>query len=275
MFVFVCWSVGGPLAVSRFSIDHRDEGECINVCNRKTHPCLHEYLACFDLLETAATTACMLTNAMIVDSPVTVKPYFEDDTTDDAQENKPRARILAELLAAGYKIQDAIIEKGLELDAKLGVTGRVQGYVETVKATAIAQAHAIDEKFKVTEKASELDNKYHVQDRVNAAVEQGIGYKDQVWTSVLCRVASEFVGGRIRLKVSHAIFYFFMLQALQSAPGQKVTNIAVQVKDQIAAVHHEARRIADEKKTKGHAQSGEAAEAQTEAPAEVPATKEA
>ncbi|KAK3816371.1 MAG: hypothetical protein J3Q66DRAFT_342333 [Benniella sp.] len=192
--------------------------------------------------QTAATTACMLTNAMIVDSPVTVKPYFEDNTTDDAQENKPRARILAELLAAGYKIQDAIIEKGLELDAKLGVTGKVQGYVETVKATAIAQAHAIDEKFKVTEKASELDNKYHVQDRVNAAVEQGIGYKDQ---------------------------------ALQSVPGQKVTNIAVQVKDQIAAVHHEARRIADEKKAKSQAQSGEAGEAHTEAPAEVPATKEA
>lgn len=124
---------------------------------------------------------------MIVDSSVNVKLFFEEYNHGDSQENKPRARILAELLAAGYKIQDTIIEKGLEIDAKLGLTNRIQGYVEAAKAqaitakdSAVAQAHVLDEKFKVTEKATEIDNKYHVQDRVNAAVEQGKDIGNQV-----------------------------------------------------------------------------------------------
>lgn len=178
---------------------------------------------------------------MIIDSAVTVKHYFEEEDQSDAQENKPRARILAELLAAGYKIHDQIIEKGIEIDAKFGVTTKLNSYVESAKA----QAQALDEKFKVSEKATELDHKYHVQDRVNAAVEQGKDYSNQ---------------------------------ALQSAPVQKVTGIAVQVKDQIAAVHNEARRIADEKKVVAAAQAHAAEEAKAPeeetpvaAPSEVPA----
>lgn len=164
--------------------------------------------------ESAAKTACMLTNAMIVDSQISVKPYFEElADNDQAQENKPKATVLAEILAAGYQLQDQIIEKGLEIDAKYGLTGRIQAYVEAAKV----QAKNIDEKYHVTAKATELDNKYHVQDRVQAAVGQGLDYSNQ---------------------------------ALQSAPGQKVTGIATQVKEQIAAVHYEARRLADEKKTK-------------------------
>ncbi|KAF8979766.1 hypothetical protein BGZ46_005085 [Entomortierella lignicola] len=161
----------------------------------------------------AAKTACMLTNAMIVDSQIVVKPYFEEADSGDSQEAKPKATILAEILAAGYQLQDTIIEKGLEIDAKYGVANKINAYVEAAKA----QAQALDEKYKVTEKASELDNKYHVQERVNAAVGQGIGYSNQ---------------------------------ALQTAPAQKVAGVAVHVKEQIAAVHHEARRIADEKKAK-------------------------
>ncbi|KAG0316824.1 hypothetical protein BG000_004706, partial [Podila horticola] len=128
--------------------------------------------------ESAAKTACMLTNAMIVDSQISVKPYFEDsaDSSENvAQENKPKVTVLAEILAAGYGIQDQIIEKGLEIDAKYGFVGRIQSYVEAAKA----QAKTLDEKYHVTAKATELDNKYHVQDRVNAAVGQGIDYSNQ------------------------------------------------------------------------------------------------
>jgi len=169
--------------------------------------------------ESAAKTACMLTNAMIVNSQISVKPYFEEtsDSGDHtSQENKPKVTVLAEILAAGYTLQDQIIEKGLEIDAKYGFVGRIQAYVEAAKA----QAKTLDEKFQVTAKATEIDHKYHVQDRVNAAVGTGIDYSNQ---------------------------------ALQSAPGQKVAGVAVQVKEQIAAVHYEARRLADEKKTKAGA----------------------
>ncbi|KAF9428317.1 hypothetical protein BGZ94_002789 [Podila epigama] len=167
--------------------------------------------------ESAAKTACMLTNAMIVDSQISVKPYFEEpgEASGDnvPQENKPKVTVLAEILAAGYGIQDQIIEKGLEIDAKYGFVGRIQSYVEAAKA----QAKTLDEKYHIAAKATELDHKYHVQDRVNAAVGTGLDYSNQ---------------------------------ALQSAPGQKVAGVAAQVKEQIAAVHYEARRLADEKKAK-------------------------
>ncbi|KAG0211326.1 hypothetical protein BGX28_008149 [Mortierella sp. GBA30] len=187
--------------------------------------------------ESAAKTACMLTNAMIVDSTITVKPYFEESAESEdhaAQENKPKVTILAEILAAGYTLTDQIIEKGLEVDNKYGFVGRIQSYVEAAKK----QAQTLDEKYQVTAKATELDHKYHVQDRVNAAVGQGIDYSHQV---------------------------------IQTAPGQKVAGVASQVKEQIAAVHYEARRIADEKKAKvSHASSSTA-----EAPAAAPAEKTA
>ncbi|KAF9435242.1 hypothetical protein BGZ76_006657 [Entomortierella beljakovae] len=164
--------------------------------------------------ESAAKTACMLTNAMIVDSQIVVKPYFEEAVeTDGSQETKAKSTIVAEILAAGYSVSDNIIEKGLELDAKYGFANRIAAYVEAARA----QAKSLDEKYKVTEKATEIDNKYHVQDRVNAAVGQGIDYGNQ---------------------------------ALQAAPVQKVAGVATQVKEQVAAIHFEARRIADEKKAK-------------------------
>ncbi|KAF8922766.1 hypothetical protein BGZ52_011038 [Haplosporangium bisporale] len=166
---------------------------------------------------------------MIVDSQISVRHYFEDSEASGEnipQENKPKVTVLAEILSAGYSLQDQIIEKGLEIDAKYGLVGMIQSYVEAAKA----QAKNLDEKFHVTAKATELDNKYHVQDRVNAAVGQGIDYSNQ---------------------------------ALQTAPGQKVAVVAAQVKEQIAAVHYEAKRLQDEKKAKAAA----AAAASTEAPA--------
>ncbi|KAF9958984.1 hypothetical protein BGZ65_000995 [Modicella reniformis] len=185
--------------------------------------------------ESAAKTACMLTNAIIIDSAISVKPYFEElDNGDNSQENKPKTQILAELLAAGYKIQDAIIEKGIEIDNKFGVTRKVQGVVEAAKT----QAQVLDEKFKVTEKAHEFDHKYHVQDRVNTAIGQGIGFSNQ---------------------------------ALQSGPGQKVAGVASHIKDQIAAVYVEARRIANDGKAKSS--SGVQSDA-SENEAEAPLTKE-
>ncbi|KAG0250631.1 hypothetical protein BG011_008198 [Mortierella polycephala] len=190
--------------------------------------------------ESAAKTACMLTNAMIVDSTITVKPYFEESVESDenmSQENKPKVTVLAEILAAGYTLQDQIIEKGLEIDAKYGFVGRIQSYVEAAKN----QAKTLDEKYHVTAKATEIDQKYHVQDRVNAAVGQGIDYSNQ---------------------------------ALQSAPGLKVAGVASQVKEQIAAVHYEARRLADEKKTKTAVPSS-AVPADEGAPVDAPAEKTA
>lgn len=140
----------------------------------------------------------MLTNAMIVDSTITVKPYFEEAAEADdhsAQENKPKVTILAEILAAGYTLGDSIIQKGLEVDTKYGLLDKIQAYVEAAKN----QAKTLDEKYHVTAKASEIDNKYHVQDRVNAAVGQGIDYSNQVRKSNtgLCKEGASWCFGDV------------------------------------------------------------------------------
>ncbi|KAF9975785.1 hypothetical protein BGZ73_000456 [Actinomortierella ambigua] len=179
--------------------------------------------------ESAAKTACMLTNAMIVDTQISVKPYFEesvDANGEPAQENKARAPMFAEMLAAGYSLSDSIIEKGLELDAKYGFKDKVNSYLSYAKA----QAQAFDEKYRVSVKAQEIDNKYHVQDRVHATVAQGVELSQH---------------------------------ALQSPTGQKVQGMANQLKEQVAAVHYEARRLADEKKSKTPAPAGAASEEKT------------
>lgn len=144
----------------------------------------------------------MLTNAMIVNSQISVKPYFEETTGDDhtAQENKPKVTVLAEILAAGYTLQDQIIEKGLDIDAKYGLTSKIQAYVEAAKA----QAKTLDEKYHVTAKATELDHKYHVQDRVHAAVGQGIDYSNQVCFFLAFLISRK--GSRHALTFTYCLF---------------------------------------------------------------------
>jgi len=173
--------------------------------------------------ESAAKTAAMLTNAMIVDSQIVVKQYFDGaPSAEDAaasageasgQEAKSRARILAELLAAGYQLQDQVIAKGLELDAKYGVSAYAQQYYEQVKGNL----QQLDEKYKVTEqvtqRAVDIDSKYHIQERAKTYVDS----------------------------------------ALQSAPGQRVQGIVQDLTTQIAGVHAEAKKILESKATEATA----------------------
>lgn len=165
--------------------------------------------------EPAAKTATLLTNALIDDSHITVEPYFKDaipsgsdDLQDESQESKPKTRILAEYLAAGYQLQDHVIAKGLEYDQKYNLSDKVKTYLAQLQETV----KQLDEKYKVTEtvtaKAGEIDSKYQVQDKVKLTVEQ----------------------------------------VQQHPVTQRVQGIASQTYTQVLAVHEQAKRIAAEKK---------------------------
>ena len=69
------------------------------------------------------------------------------------QEEKPRARILAEYLAHGYVIGDATLQRAIELDSKHGVSSRffttLQGFDSKLHATD--RAKATDQTYGITQ----------------------------------------------------------------------------------------------------------------------------
>ncbi|KAI9249352.1 hypothetical protein EDC94DRAFT_624095 [Helicostylum pulchrum] len=171
--------------------------------------------------DSAAKTATLLSNALIDDCHIVATPYFEsssedkeivEDNSTTSQESKPKSRIAAEILANGYILQDQVVAKGLEYDAKYSFSSRLTGYFTTLTSNV----KSIDEKYRIWDKAVEIDNKFKIQEKVqNAAV-----------TAQSTATA-----------------------ALQSSTGQKVERMASQTFAQIAAVHFEAKQIQTEKAT--------------------------
>lgn len=165
--------------------------------------------------EPAAKTATLLTNALIDDSNITVEPYFKDaivtgsdDANDGSQESKPKTRIVAEYLAAGYQLQDQVVTTALEYDEKYGVSEKVKSYLNHLQSTV----KHLDEQYKVTEtvtvKAGEIDGKYQVHDKVLATVET----------------------------------------VKQHPITHQIHDLATRTYTRVLAVHEEAKRIAAEKK---------------------------
>ncbi|KAI9243355.1 hypothetical protein BDA99DRAFT_530538 [Phascolomyces articulosus] len=174
--------------------------------------------------ESAAKTATLLSNALIDDCHITAAPYFssatpsseeeashtsEKEAEETSQEGKPKSRIAAEILANGYLLQDQIVAKGLEYDTKYGLSSRITGYLGMLQTNV----RSIDDKYRIWDKAVELEQKYKIQEKVTNAAQT----------------------------------------ALQTQPGQKARGIAEQTFAQIAAVHMEATKIKGEKGIKADA----------------------
>ncbi|KAI9365805.1 hypothetical protein BD770DRAFT_433243 [Pilaira anomala] len=176
--------------------------------------------------ESAAKTATLLSNALIDECHIVATPYFEsttsteekevsdneDQATATTQESKAKSRIAAEILANGYILQDQVVAKGLEYDSKYSLSTRLTGYFTALTSNV----KSIDEKYRIWDKAVEIDNKFKIQEKVHNAA------------TTAQNTATA---------------------ALQSPTGQKVERIASQTFAQIAAVHFEAKRIQTEKAT--------------------------
>lgn len=162
---------------------------------------------------------------MIDECHISATPYFDalaneekEEQANDGeanttnQESKPKTRIVAEMLANGYLLQDQIVAKGLEYDSKYSISSRLTGYLASLQSNV----KQIDDKYRIWDKAVEIDNKYKIQEKVQNAAQSA-----QTTANA----------------------------ALQSPTGQKVQGIASQTFAQITAVHYEAKKIQTEKVT--------------------------
>uniref|UniRef100_A0A060T925 ARAD1D12188p n=1 Tax=Blastobotrys adeninivorans TaxID=409370 RepID=A0A060T925_BLAAD len=82
---------------------------------------------------------------------------------DISQEYKPRATILAEYLAQGYVLGDRVIDRGLELDAKHGISSRFTHFLQD-----------LDSKYKVRDRAEATDRAYGITDKLGRYFDQAI-----------------------------------------------------------------------------------------------------
>lgn len=120
--------------------------------------------------ETAAKTALLLNSTQLGSSHISVTSptgSVEDDgshftknvdrdSDEITQEEKPRARILAEYLAQGYVVGDAAIQRALELDSTHGVSSRFLNTIQT-----------LDQKYHATDRAKSTDQTYGLSNRAN------------------------------------------------------------------------------------------------------------
>jgi hypothetical protein len=118
---------------------------------------------------TAAKTALLLNNTQLGPNHITVSSA-DADSDDDAhytknadrdsdqitQEDKPRARILAEYLSQGYVVGDVAIQRAIELDSKHGVSSRFFSTLQQLdsKYHATDRAKATDESYGITQRAA-------------------------------------------------------------------------------------------------------------------------
>ncbi|UNI22731.1 Protein vip1 [Purpureocillium takamizusanense] len=120
--------------------------------------------------ETAMKTALLLNNTQLGPNQISVASasgstidegshYTKNadrDSDELTQEEKPRARILAEYLAHGYVVGDVAIERAIDLDAKHGVSNR---FVSTLQG--------LDQKYHATDRAKATDQSYGISHRAN------------------------------------------------------------------------------------------------------------
>jgi len=122
--------------------------------------------------ETAKKTALLLNNTQLGSQHISVTSATGDNEDDGShfaknaerdsdeitQEEKPRARILAEYLAHGYVIGDATLQRAIDLDSKHGVSSRflntLQGFDNKLHATD--RAKATDQTYGITQRANSL-----------------------------------------------------------------------------------------------------------------------
>jgi len=125
--------------------------------------------------ESAAKTALLLTNALIVDRPITVSPFVgtatpaiapqttvvvdqskitQRDFGNVPDENRSKTSVIASLLAAGYSLANDALEDAKEYDEKHNISLRAKVAVDQF----LVKAHEIDVQYGISEKAAAAKN---------------------------------------------------------------------------------------------------------------------
>jgi len=242
--------------------------------------------------DSAAKTALLLTNALIIDRPITVVGYHTggaeekekpvEQAPSDAvisqntqvpdnkitqrefgvpDEQRSKTSVVASLAAAGYILGQDALEKAKELDEKHMISLQAKVAVESVKA----KLHEIDLSYGISEKATSLQKQ--ATDKVKQLDEQ---YK-------ISDKAKE-VGNQIKTTTTTAVNKVMQQPTVAStvtAVKEKATSVKNTVSAQITDLETETKKAIEEKqKEKAAAEKKEDPATQTTQPAKEPATKE-
>jgi RNA recognition motif-containing protein len=198
----------------------------------------------------AASTALMLNGGTLDGATISVHsdsvseehtdghapPYGAPGTTGATEEthgyeqhDKPRAGIVAELLAKGYVLSEQILHKAIEVDQKQGISTRFLNYMKGLDTT-LGQKIGGPETT-VSGKAKEVVAQGHAQAK---SIDEQHGITKQ---------AGDYYS-----------------RAISSPFGQKVYAFYTNAQKQVVDVHEEALRIAALEKEKAAGQGGYATE---------------
>ncbi|KAF2769618.1 hypothetical protein EJ03DRAFT_336099 [Teratosphaeria nubilosa] len=164
--------------------------------------------------ETAAKTALLLdhtqlgpaqvyvTSAQSLDQIAGAKAAgTSDDDGDIPQEEKPRTRIFAEYLAHGYVLSDQVVQRAIQADQQHGISNRFTKALQD-----------FDGKYKASERAQAVDQKYGISAQANNAW-RGLGS--------------------------------YFEKAANTPTGQKLRDFYAQGQKQVLDVHNEAKHLAE------------------------------
>jgi len=270
----------------------------INQFEMKKDATTQSALIMFDK-ESAAKTATMLSNAVIADTQIQVRYYFDSVSqsaeTDEAaaadsltaasgsQEAKPKTGVVSEIIKAGHSLSTIIVTRAMEFDAKYGVSAHLQPYYEQ----ALAHLNTFEEKYHIkrtiTDKATELDQKYGIRENVTGlatTVQATVGGAASTMQATVGGAASTVqatVGGVSAQVQDYATQmqgvaqgYATQVQGmasnvLASGPGQTATGLYQQAMEQVGHVWEQGRHMVGE--TMGAGAAAGTAAAATTAPA--------
>lgn len=168
----------------------------LNLRKSATNDGAQEAVVVFET-DSAAKTALLLTNALIVDRPITVIPHTQSpaDTpaavpssteagvapetgphTSTTEPERSKTSVIASLVAAGYVLGTDATAKARELDEKHMISLQLKVGAEQIKA----KANEIDRQLHISEtatlvktlaieKAKEVDDKLHISENVGVA----------------------------------------------------------------------------------------------------------
>jgi len=225
--------------------------------------------------DSAAKTALLLTNALIVDRPITVVPHagetvvFGDaaipiETTPEVQADitqraytapdseRSKTSVIASMLAAGYVLGSDAAVKAREVDEKHMISLQLKVGAESIKA----KANEIDNRLHITETATTIKN---VAVQKAREVDESFGITEKA--SVAAAVAKG-AAGAVADRVSSNETFAKGFSAIKSV----TSSVATAVSGQYQEVKEETKRAIDEKK----AERADAANPVASAPAVVP-----
>ncbi|RDB17897.1 Protein vip1 [Hypsizygus marmoreus] len=178
----------------------------------------------------AAKTALMLNGGTLDGATLSVTSdvVHEDEERSASREghpieqtDKPRAGIVAEILAKGYILSDHILQQAIEIDAKQGISKRFLNYIHSLDTTLGARALGPDQT---------ISGK--LQTSVNEAVQQAKAVDEQ---KGFTKTATDYYA-----------------KAIASPFGQKVRAFYTTTSKQVQDIHEEARRLAEQHKAEFH-----------------------